>query len=267
MTEGAHADGATNGADSAHGVVAVAGASNVAGVNVIVSPRNDMVTSEAAAVISMIERAARDPAVDIDKLERLMLMREKMQAQTAKTAYLAGFSRLQATLPAAIRSGTGHNNKKYARFEDVIDAIRPHLAAHGFSLSHRVNTENNQIRVTGILGHENGHSESTEMVLPPDTSGNKTSVHAMASSISYAKRYTTVSLTGIATQDDDDGKAAVAGPEVTDEQAIVIRDWLESTSTEQADFLKYFGAESVAKFPAAKFEAAIAAFKKKASKK
>lgn len=163
---------------------------------------------EMASIYSMIERAARDPNTDIDKMERLLLMKERMEAVRAKTEFLEAFSALQAELPHAARRGTGHNNKKYARFEDVIVALRDPLTRHGFSLSHRVDTSGNVIRVTGILGHRGGHTEQTEMTLPPDTSGGKTPVHAMASAISYGKRYVTLTLTGIATDDDDDGKAA-----------------------------------------------------------
>ena len=36
--------------------------------------------SETAAIISMIERAASNPAVDVDKFERLLALREKIAA-------------------------------------------------------------------------------------------------------------------------------------------------------------------------------------------
>ncbi len=99
-----------------------------------------MVTSESGALISLIERAARDPSVDIDKMERLFQMHAAVEARRAKTAYLAAFAKLQSELPAAVRAGTGHNSKAYARYEDLIEALRPCLARHGSSLSHRVDT-------------------------------------------------------------------------------------------------------------------------------
>ena len=120
--------------------------------------------SESAAIISMIERAARDPAVDIDKMERLLLMRERMEQGRAKTAYLAALAGMQAEMPAAVRRGKGHNGKDYARFEDIIEAIRPVLVKHGFSISYRTAQDDKSIRVTGVLGHKDGHSESTDSV-------------------------------------------------------------------------------------------------------
>lgn len=173
--------------------------------------------AEATALVSMIERAARDPAVDIDKMERLWIMHERAIAGRARAEYLAAFSRLQAELPAAVRGGTGHNKMKYARYEDLITALRPVLAQHGFSISHRVNTDGKVI-VTGILGHAGGHAEETTITLPADASGNKSPVHALASSISYGKRYVTLTLTGIATADEDDDAQAVTTGMITPEQ-------------------------------------------------
>ena len=42
---------------------------------------------EGAALISIIERAARDPSVDIEKFERLMMMKERVDAQNAMRAF------------------------------------------------------------------------------------------------------------------------------------------------------------------------------------
>jgi len=202
------------------------------------------IQSESAVLISMIERAARDQNVDIDKMERLFTMHERMSAQRAKAAYLAAFANLQAELPAATRNGKGHNAKTYARFEDVVAALRPHLHAHGFSLSHRVDTTGNVIRVAGILGHRDGHTEQTEMTLPPDTSGGKTAVHAMASAISYGKRYVTLTLTGIATEDDDDGQKAGAQPPAADKLAE-LKALIEETKTDLGGVCSHFSVETL----------------------
>lgn len=217
------------------------------------------VTSESAALISMIERAARDPNVDIDKMERLFQMHERMVATHAKTTYLSAFAELQAEMPAAIRRGKGHNAVAYARYEDLIETLRPHLTKHGFSISHRVDTKDGRITVTGILGHKGGHSESTTMTLPPDDSGKKNPVHAMASSISYGKRYVTLTLTGIATEgEDDDAKAATAHEPISDEQHDELMSLINETKTNIDAFLKLGNVESLSDIPANQFQAAKA---------
>ena len=166
--------------------------------------------SESGALLSMIERMARDTTIDPDRVERFFAMHQQAMARQARNHYLAAFAKLQADLPAVARKGKGHNEKKYARFEDVIEAIRVPLAQHGFSLSFRTKHEGQIVRITGILGHEDGHQEETDLPLPADTSGSKNAVQAWGSSISYGKRYVALTLLGIATEDDDDGKAAGA---------------------------------------------------------
>lgn len=220
--------------------------------------RGAQVANESAALISMIERAARDPSVDIDKMERLFGMQQRAVERHAKTAFLAAFSKLQANLPAATRGGKGHNDKKYARFEDVITAVRPHLAAHGFSLSFRVVNENAMMRVVGVLGHADGHSEQTDIVLPADTTGNKNAVQALGSSVSYGKRYVALTLLGIATEDDDDGKAGGAVATITEDQAEKIKAALDETGGQLPRFCVYWKLEKLTDLSVDKFDEAMA---------
>lgn len=212
---------------------------------------------ESSALISMIERAARDPNVDIDKMERLFQMHERVAAQQAKAAYLSALSLMQSDLPAAMRRGKGHNDKKYARFEDIIGAIRPILSTHGFSLSFRTTQDDKLIRVTGVLGHSAGHSEQTEMAMPPDTSGNKNIVQAWGSSTSYGKRYVALTLLGIASEDeDDDAKKAIGliTPDQTEELARLIT----ATNTKIQAVLDFHKVESLSDMTAADYREAKA---------
>lgn len=222
--------------------------------------------SEGAAILSMIERAARDPAVDINKMERLFQMQQEASARRARSEYLAAFSALQAGLPSVARRGKSHNGK-YARFEDVIEAVRGPLSQHGFSLSFRVERRDGAIDVTGVLGHAGGHSEQTTLPLPADKSGQKNEVQMWGSAISYGKRYVALTLLGIATEDDDDGKAAGAGQVISDDQAVTIRDLIEATGTDEAAFCKYMGADKLSTLPSASFDRALTALKKKAGKR
>lgn len=200
--------------------------------------------NDGAVILSMIDRLLARPDVAVEKLEQMFDLHRKVQAEAARREFLAAFADLQAELPAATRHGKGHNGKTYARFEDVMAAIRPHLHKHGFSISHRVDTSSNQICVTGILGHRAGHAEQTSMTLPPDTSGGKTAVHAMASAISYGKRYVTLTLTGIATEDDDDGQKAGSGM-ITPEQVIEIDALIKSAGADKAKVLEHFSIETL----------------------
>ena len=234
------------------------------------------VQSESASLISIIERAARDPNVDIDKMERLFLMKERMEATAAKAAYLAALSDMQPKLPVIAKNGqitrgkhktTGEDQKgsPYAKFEDVIEAISPILAAHGFSLSFRMDMgEQGRLKTTGVLGHRGGHSEQTSISLPLDDSGGKNNVQGWGSSASYGKRYTTFALLNIVARgEDDDGKKAGDPPTITTEQATTLREFIESVDGNLKQFLGYFKIQKLGDLPEKEYDRALAAVKKR----
>src|SRR5258708_6610605 len=121
------------------------------------------VSNGGATILEVISRAARDPATDVDKLERLLTMYERMTAQQSKADYTAALAEMQPELPVIGERGQikigNATPQSYALWEDINDAIKPVLQKHGFALSFRTGREDNQITVTGVLSHRAGHSE------------------------------------------------------------------------------------------------------------
>lgn len=232
--------------------------------------------SETMALLSMIERAARDPAVDLDRMERLFQMRERMVADQSRVAYLRALADLQAEMPTIEKLGVINKNEKneqgqktggqvamtkYAKWEDVVEGITPWLYKHGFSLSFRIAQPSaDRIAVTGVLGHREGHQQETTMALPIDSSGAKNNVQGWGSSVSYAKRYTAFALLNISARgEDDDGKSAgsSAKPTLTEEQAKKITRLVGDTEapTEVGKIiLQQCKVETFADIPADRFE-------------
>jgi hypothetical protein len=174
-----------------------------------------------AGLLGVIERAARDPNTDIDKLERLFALREQVEAREAKLAFTEAKIAMRAELPEitmkgmiVIRDKDKPNIIKqetpFARFEDIHDAVTPILTAHGFDLKFKNGlSPDGKVRVTTILAHRAGHEEETHFDLPHDSSGSKNSVQAVGSSTSYGKRYGVLSILNIKVAgEDDDGQAA-----------------------------------------------------------
>jgi hypothetical protein len=165
-------------------------------------------------LLAVIATAARDPNVDVDKMERLLEMQERVYARQAKTAYDAALAELQPQLPVISEKGeilnkNGGVQSTYALWEDINDAIRPLLSDHGFALSFKTGRHGDQVAVTGILSHKAGHREETTLELPSDGSGSKNAVQSIGSSVQYGKRYTASALLNITTRgDDDDGQSA-----------------------------------------------------------
>ena len=177
----------------------------------------------ADAFISMIERAAVNPAVDVDKIERLYTLHERMQAKAAETAFYAAMAELQPQLPVvehtkqiSFQKGNETIVKgTYTPWEDIDEQIRPLYTALGFSLSFDIEQTDQGISVETIIMHRAGHSvRRAKMRLPPDPSGNKGAAQAVGSAVSYAKRYSACAALNITTRgangesEDDDGQKA-----------------------------------------------------------
>lgn len=176
---------------------------------------------DATSIIQMIERAAVNPNVDINKMERLYEMHEKALDRAAKLSFVRAFSAMQPTLPVIdergqITNAAGKVQSTYAEWEDINDAIRPILNAHGFTLSFKPGSgAEGKVTVTGILRHIDGHEDEATVPLPLDASGGKNSVQGVGSSLSYGKRYSAIALLNITSRAprdrDDDGRGAGLG--------------------------------------------------------
>lgn len=254
------------------------------------APPAQVSNNEGTALLAMIERAARDPNVDIDKMERLFGMHERMQAQRAKAEYLAAFAEMQKALPKITKEGVVFESEKddsrnktqsqpqkkvrwkYAKWEDVCDAIMPVLGQFGFSLSFRTEQPTpDRIVVTAVLGHRAGHSEQTSFGLGIDSTGGKNNPQGWGSSVSYGKRYTAFAMLNLAAADeDDDGDAAGRGAMLTDEQENQLRTALDEADADIPAFCAFFKIDKFADLPAARLKEALNMIelkKKKAAKK
>ena len=222
---------------------------------------------EVASIIQAIERAALDPRVDIDKMERLIQMQERILATRSRAAFMEAFARMQAKLPTIQERGKIEKRSKYALWEDINDAIKPILAEFGFSLSFRTEQRDGKIIVTGILGHQDGHEKEATMELPADGSGGKNPVQAIGSSTSYGKRYTASALLNLTSRDggekDDDGRAAGGAETISDGQADELIDLIESVGADRQKFLAYLGVESLNQILAKDFKRAVDALNAK----
>ena len=183
-------------------------------------PAGEVVAADAAAILRVIERAAEGPDIDLERLERLATMYERLVGREAETRFNAALVKLQPKLPVldergAIADPDGRVLATYATWEDTVGAIRPILAHHGFSLTFKPGRSPRGLpTVTGILRHEAGHKEAAELELPADTTGDKNAVQAIGSTMSYGQRYVARMLLNLTSRgEDDDGSAAgLSGP-------------------------------------------------------
>jgi hypothetical protein len=221
--------------------------------------------SSQTAMVTMIERVALDPNASIEKLERMLDMEQRIQAQRAKAEHADAKASAMAQMPAIPMSGKGHNGRPYATLKDIVSVTRPVLARHGLSLTWDTRIDGPTITVTAILTHRNGHEERVSLPLPSDNSGSKNPVQAYGSTQTYGQRYTAQSILGLALGEDteDDGAAAAARQTISAEQASALAELMERAGGDQSKFLAFFKVATIADLPVGRYGQADAMLRKK----
>lgn len=160
-------------------------------------------------------KLAVDKDLDIDKLEKLLAMKERWDKEQAKKDFVAALSRFQEECPELRKTKDvkfktdGAVIYSYAPLPDIDRQIKPLLKKHGFTKRWKMFDVAGKIKVVFILTHVGGHSEETEMEGESDKSGQKSDMQAKGASITFMQRYTLIGGLGLTTADTDiDGRMA-----------------------------------------------------------
>lgn len=218
-----------------------------------------------ATPMEMLSRALERGA-DITVLEKLMDLQDRHTKTQARKAFDAAVADAKAEIPTIKKNRQGHNNKRYADMAAFARAVDPVLAK--FGLSYRFRTaQNSAITVTCILSHRDGHSEETTLSGGPDTSGNKNSIQAIGSTLTYLQRYSLCAMLGLAaSEDDDDGQSAAGDDPITPEQLKALQTLVDESGTDIAKFCDYLRIEALPDLRQSQFENARVALAVKVKK-
>jgi hypothetical protein len=221
----------------------------------------------------MIANAARDPAVDIEKFERLMALRERAGQADARRSFYAALAKAKGefgpilktrTVDYEHKSGDGRTSYRYEELADIGAVVDPVLSKHGLSYRHKSSQEGAKIKVTCILSHEDGYSEENSLEGVEDKSGMKNPNQAIASTVTYLQRYSLKEALGIAAGRDDDGHGGtLADPVIEADDVIYVEQLIRDTESNLAIFLETIGAPSIAEMRLAQYKRAIALLNEK----
>lgn len=203
-----------------------------------------VVRDEATAMLEMIERVALNPDVDVEKMERLMAMHDRIQAKRAEIAFNEA---LVAVKAIGIRIRKTRVNRetqsKYADIDAISDALDPHIAANGLTLTYTAEPlDAGFLNIIADVKHVGGHSERHTFPLPIDTKGPKggavkTELHGACSTVTQGRKYLKLMIFDVPTYDDDGNAGGGKVPEFIDEkEAISLREWIESLGRDEAKF-------------------------------
>lgn len=167
------------------------------------------------SMLDIIDRASRDPSVDIDKLERLIGLKREIDAGEARREYDAAMSRAQEEMrPIRANLENPQTHSEYADYAALDRAIRPIYAKHGFSLSFGTGdgAPDGCVRVVCTVA-AHGHRETPHLDMPADGKGARgndvmTRTHATGAAVTYGKRYLLGMIFNLAVTRDDDGNGA-----------------------------------------------------------
>lgn len=166
-------------------------------------------------MVRMIERVVMSPDADLDKLERMLAMKERMDAQSAKIAFAHALADVRAEIPPILKDATvdftsakGRTHYRHETLAGIAKAIDPILSKHGLSYRFRTSQGQGGVCVTCIIQHSAGYAEETSLSGAPDGSGSKNSFQAVGSAVTYLQRYTLKAALGLSAERDDDGQSA-----------------------------------------------------------
>lgn len=225
-------------------------------MNALAKQESGSAVMEGSTLLQVISRAAADPQTDVEKMERLMRMYERIESKRAEASFASDLAEMQDDLPSIGERGNAAGRYTYALWEDINAAIKPVLKRYGFALSFRTDFADG-IAVTGVLTHKGGHKVETTIKLPADASGNKNAVQAVASSVSYGKRYTAGALLNLTSHGEDDDAYRAVEPTISDEQEIQLSEMLDATGSDKTKFLGFFEVGGLSELPAKRFNQAI----------
>jgi hypothetical protein len=226
----------------------------------VIPLRHDASVDVHASVLDVIARAASDPAVNVEKLERLLAIQESLLADQRKTSYFAALARLQEALPQVTKAGTildrdGKARNRYAKIEDIDIAIRPLCAREGFSFSFDSKSTPGGAEYSCAMQHRDGHVETKTLMLPLDQGAGRNAVQSAGSTISYAKRYLLGMHLHLVTRDEDTDGEAFAN--ITPEQSDRLKTSLQEVGGSVDRFLRYLNAESFETIRVGQFSKAL----------
>lgn len=210
--------------------------------------QNKLQGNQIASVDNMMAMALKDD-VGIDKLERLMALRDKVMIDMARKDYYKSMSQFQGECPSIKKTRKVMNKNGqsvryvYANLDDIVQQTGGLIKKHGFSYmtstEMKVTENGSLVCATVIVTHENGHSESTSFCVPVDTESYMNNQQQVKSANTFAMRVAFQNAFGIMTADEDDDaiQAGGQGPSALEiyrraaEHAQAVRDHWDSVAS------------------------------------
>jgi hypothetical protein len=252
------------------------GASAVADQALVASPSSQQAVStegfdpSRGNILSVIARAAADPSVDIDKLERLLEMQERVIARDAEMAFNIAMNAAQTEMrPIAANASNPQTKSRYATFDKLDRVLRPIYTNHGFSLSFDEgdSPKPDHVRVLCYVSHVSGHTRTYHRDMPADGKGAKggdvmTKTHAAGAAGSYGARYLLKGIFNVAVGEEDNDGNDRSEP-IDNVRFKLLCDLADAVKADTEKFCRHLKVDSLKNLPAARYDDALRLLKEK----
>lgn len=228
-----------------------------------------------ATPMEMLQTALTNGATP-EMMKSLMDLQERWEKNQGRKAFDEAMAAAKSEIPVINKNRevdfTSSKGRTHYRHEDLAEIARvvnPILGKHGLSYRFRTTSNANEpVTVTCVVSHRLGYSEENTLSAGRDESGNKNSIQAVGSTLTYLQRMTLKAALGLAASDDDDGKSADAASieTITEQQEMDLRDLIESVGGNEAMLVKGLKIERLADLPAVRLGYVIDLVKRKGGK-
>lgn len=218
------------------------------------APQITQPVSQNEALIRMIQEAAINPEIDLDRMERLFEMRERIMAKEAETLFFRAMAAAQAQIKPVIKNQKNtHTKSEYADLEAVSEAIQPIITEHGFSLTFSEGEcpKQGHMRVICEVMHVDGHSKTYHGDVPIDAAGsqgktNKTATQAYGSTKTYGRRYLKCDIFDVAIKgQDNDGNRAEVPTKITPDQLKELQNLINRAGSDTVRICNHYKIEAL----------------------
>lgn len=196
---------------------------------------------------------------DLDKIEKLMELERIWKADRAREEFYKALTLFkQEKLQVTKDKENKQYNSSYTSIGNLVNTVNSVMAPFGLTAHWKID-QAGAIKVTCILSHTLGHSESVSMIGPPDESGRKNQLQQIKSTITYLQSSTFQAVTGVISQDHDDDDGNSSTQLIDDVHINYLESMISEVSANRSAFLKFCKINTIDELPMNKFKQAVAA--------
>lgn len=186
-------------------------------------------------------------------LDKLLGVFERLDEKRAERQFAAAFVALQSEMPAiytdkAVPGNDGSTRYRFATYESIMEAVKPLLQKHGFTVTFSMAYADGRVIQTCVLQHIGGHTRSNQFAVRIGSGPPKSSeAQGDGAASTYAKRFALCNALNIVIENDTDGKFDVKaeGDVISRDKAQYVHELLKETNSDPVRFLAMAGVDKV----------------------